>query len=234
MIHAYDRTYLPDAEDCLSGAFDYAVNGCGLGGNEFAEMFVVTGYASQFERGNPAVVSGMSGIELVDKILYACGLEDRVSMLYCQGPDASAEYWAGWALAQYQWERSYGFHELFCRVPYSMIVSLYHPFHEADVSRLFERIDELVLQCYPHAETRLARMRRLRGFSQRELSAAAGVGIKTIQSYEQRSNSINKAQVGMLSRLAWVLGCSIDALLEFEPYVALEYDGRAKGLNQTL
>lgn len=223
MIHAYPRMYLSDAEDCLSCAFDYAINSCMLQSDELAELFVRSGYAKRFETGNPAVISGMSGIELVDHVLYDCGLEERVGEVRV-APQSSAEYWAGWMLAQYQWERACTFAHIFSRMPLSSIVGLYHPFHEADVTRSFERMDMALCRDLED-ETRLARIRRLRGLSQRELARASGVGIKSIQAYEQRTNAINKAQVGIVRKLAWVLGCSMEALVGGEMPV-VEYDGR--------
>jgi len=141
MTCAYDALYLPDAEDSLSCAFEYAVHGCGLDGDEFAELFVRSGYAVRFGFGDPMVLAGMSGLELVDRVLEACGMQDRIDEGYRGGPDASPEYWAGWALAQYQWERGYDFTELFGWIAFTEVVGLYHPFHEADVTRLFECLD---------------------------------------------------------------------------------------------
>ncbi|MDO4797231.1 MAG: helix-turn-helix transcriptional regulator [Coriobacteriales bacterium] len=223
MTRAYNSMYLADAEDCLSCAFDYVVNACGLNGDRFGRLFVTTGYAQQFERGNPAVVAGMSGIELADHVLAEAGIAqytgDAIRSL-----GASAEYWAGWALAQYQWEHGYTFEHLFTRLPFSQIVSLYNPYHEADITCFFDAADAIVAQV-PPGETRLARIRASRGVSQRELSVATGVGLKSIQAYEQRTNNINKAQAGVLARLSWFLGCSIEDLLEFEPHVTVEYAG---------
>lgn len=223
MIPAYNHVYLADAEDTLAGAFDYAVNSCGFDGDEFARLFVITGYAKRFECGNPAVVAGMSGIELADNVFFDCGMKERISEpVYAR--EASAEYWAGWVLAQYQWGRAYTFKNLFARLPFSRITSLYNPYHEADVSRFFEAADAIIVQA-SCGKTNLSRVRKSRGLSQKSLSSASGVGIKTIQAYEQRTNDINKAQVGILVRLARTLGCSIEDLLEFAPSVDVEYAG---------
>lgn len=223
MIPAYNRVYLADAEDTLAGAFDYAVNSCGFDGDEFARLFVITGYSRRFECGNPAVVAGMSGVELADNVFLECGMEESISEpKYAY--EASAEYWAGWVLAQYQWQRAYSFKNLFARLPFSRITSLYSPYHEADVTRFFEAADEIIAQT-SRGKTNLSRIRKSRGMSQKSLSLASGVGIKTIQAYEQRINEINKAQVGILVRLARTLGCSIEDLLEFAPSVDMEYAG---------
>ena len=64
------------------------------------------------------------------------------------------------------------------------------------------------------SETNLAWLRENRGFTQARLAEVSGVGLRSIQMYEQRVNDINKAQGITLYRLAHALGCSIDDLLE--------------------
>ena len=39
-IKAYDELYLTDAINCLSTAFDYAINICGFNPDEFIELFL--------------------------------------------------------------------------------------------------------------------------------------------------------------------------------------------------
>ena len=69
MTHAYSELYLNDAKECLADMLDYAVNDCGFELDWFASLFVTTGYAQKFESGNPAVLSGMSGVELAREII---------------------------------------------------------------------------------------------------------------------------------------------------------------------
>ena len=53
MIHAYAETYLNDAMSNLGEAFDYAVNACGLSPDKFMELFIASGFADKFGKGNP-------------------------------------------------------------------------------------------------------------------------------------------------------------------------------------
>ncbi len=62
MTHAYSESYLNNAKDRLSSFFDYAINDCKLKPDWITALFINTGYAEQFERGNPAYVAGMSGV----------------------------------------------------------------------------------------------------------------------------------------------------------------------------
>lgn len=60
----------------------------------------------------------------------------------------------------------------------------------------------------------LKEMREKSGMSQSQLSRTAGVNIKTLQSYEQGIKDINRAQVGIVLKLAKALGCTIEELIE--------------------
>ena len=72
-------------------------------------------------------------------------------------------------------------------------------------------------------KTNLARYREEAGFSQVELSARSGVGLRSIQMYEQGRNDINRAQGIALYRLAKALGCAMEDLLESPGESRIEY-----------
>ena len=63
-------------------------------------------------------------------------------------------------------------------------------------------------------ETNLKRIRKAYGCSQKKLAEMSGVSLRSIQMYEQRNKDINKAQSDSLYRLAKVLGCTMEDLLE--------------------
>ena len=99
MTHAYSESYLSNAKDRLSSFFDYAINDCKLKPDWMTALFINTGYAEQFERGNPAYVAGMSGVELARAvILKAYGRKELPEPTHTE--DCSPEYWAGWAVAE--------------------------------------------------------------------------------------------------------------------------------------
>ena len=60
---------MSNAKDRLSSFFDYAVNDCKIKSDWITVLFINTGYAEQFERGNPAFVAGMSGVELARAVI---------------------------------------------------------------------------------------------------------------------------------------------------------------------
>lgn len=211
MIHAYNESYLSDAKQNLAEFFDYAISTCKFDVNLFSKLFVQSGYADKFERGNPAIIAGMSGIELAKKvILYAYPNWEFPERIFSE--DRSDVYWAGWALAEYQWATSKRFRDIFSRITFLEIILMYSVYHEMDIERFIEDMNrkyDAVEQ-----ETRLKTIRENRGISQAELAKLSGVKLRSIQMYEQKVNNIDKAQVGTVYKLSRVLGCTIEDLLE--------------------
>ena len=104
MIPAYDETYLPDAMANLAGAFDYALNDCGLPVGLFMDFFATSEAAALFGRGTPKYVCGMSGEELVAEIMRQTGWARILDMPPAAlRAGSTPEYWAGWVLAYCQW-----------------------------------------------------------------------------------------------------------------------------------
>ena len=211
MTHAYSELYLNNAKDCLSGFFDYVVNDCKMSPEWAASLFVATGFAEQFERGNPAYIAGMSGTELAKAVvLRAYGKKSLPEPT--QSEERSPEYWAGWALASYQWYYARRFKDIFDRIPMKEIIAMYSVYHEIDISHFTDEMEAR----YKAAEgaPNLKRIRESRGLSQTELSEQSGVNLRNIQMYEQRGNDIDKAQGRILYKLSRVLGCNVEDLLE--------------------
>ena len=128
MICAYNELYLNDAKENLDEFFDYAINSCKFDADFFAKLFVQSGYADKFERGNPAIIAGMSGIELAKKVItYAYPNWKFPERIFSQ--DRSNVYWAGWALAEYQWATCKRFKDIFSRISLSQIISMYHVYN---------------------------------------------------------------------------------------------------------
>lgn len=211
MIHAYSESYLADAKSCLGELFDYAVNDCNLEIDWVSTLFVQSGYAAKFEVGNPGILSGLSGIELAHKVLQAVHCEDEIREATFP-EDRSPEYWAGWALAEYQWSSARNFKDIFARIPMSEIVRMYRVYHEMDISQFLEAMEHRYTAVV--CDTKLKKIRESKGISQTELSVRSGVKLRSIQMYEQRGNDIDKAQAQTVYKLARALGCGVEDLLE--------------------
>ena len=211
MIHAYDKIYLDKARTALGRMLDFAVYDLKYDIEEFFALFIISGIAARFEKGDYSVIVGMSGVELAYKVLELTrGEENRIKPRY--SADRSEEYWAGWALAYYQWDTALSFEEIVRAVPMKRIVQMYSPYHEMDIRQFCDKMNELYRTVQP--ETNLKALRQRSGLSQRDLAEQSGVPLRTIQQYEQRQKSINKAQAEYLFMLARSLCCEIEDLLE--------------------
>ena len=81
-----------------------------------------------------------------------------------------------------------------------------------DILQFCDRTDELYYEAEPG--TNLKQMRKNAGLSQSELAELTGISVRTIQQYEQRQKSINKAMAERLIMLAKVLCCEVEDLIE--------------------
>lgn len=75
-IRAFNELYLSDAQKNLANALDYALNSYKQSPDIFTEIFLRSDYAKKFECGDPAIVSGKSGIELVNILLSKVNIFD--------------------------------------------------------------------------------------------------------------------------------------------------------------
>ena len=212
MISAYDRVYLPQARETMGAMLDYVVWDCKIDIDRFFELFVTTGFADRFGRGDPKLVAGRSGVELAWDVFDKTGSStERIQPRY--NLNRSKAYWTGWALAHVQWATSVSFRALTKYLPPSRIEGLYSPYHERDERALVEKVVELYIAAKPESNLKLQRMKR--GLSQQELAAAAGVPVRTLQQYEQRQKDILKANVSYIVSLAHVIGCEVEDILDY-------------------
>lgn len=110
--------------------------------DKFFDMFIETGIADLFSIGDPRFIVGMSGVELAYEVLYKLGIETGVKPNF--RIECSPEYWAGWALAYYQWDSGQTFQEIIRQVSISKIIQMYNPYHEMDISHFAEAMDGLL------------------------------------------------------------------------------------------
>ena len=211
---AYDVLYLDDAMANLGGMLEYAVLDCGFEADAFFGHFLASGVATQFERGNPSYVSGLSGPELVYKVLQRSGLDAASLPAPAPREGYGAQYWAGWSLAEYQWSRNERFCDLVADgLTAGKVLGMYL-LHEADASKFGDVADELLTQNRRARPARLKTLRKNRGLTQVELSVASDVSLRMIQLYEQRRADISRAEVASVIRLARVLGCAVEDVVE--------------------
>ena len=212
-IRAYDELYLPGAQNILGYAVDFAISTLALTPNDFGNALAVSNSAKQFSEGNPRYVAGMNGCELARSIL------DDVGMSYPEAEDEmyldkSPEYWAGWALAYYQWSSDLSFMEILRAASLDDIIQMYPFYHEMDLTHFEDHLDHLVKKAHP--QKRLCERRKNCGMTQSELAAEADVPLRQIQLFEQGQRDINKTSAITLLKLSKALHCKMEDLLEPE------------------
>ena len=211
MTHAYQEIYLSKAQSVLGDAFDYAVNSCELFGEDFVKMFIASPLSRKIENGEPAYLVGKSGIELVMEIVSETTGKE-ITAAHKESIGRSKEYWIGWAVAYYQWYSARKFGDIFKVLSYEDLQNMYPTLHEADITKFADIADARMKEFFP--DTNLRRIRTAYGCTQAELAKRSGVTLRSIQMYEQRNKDINKASVETVYRLAKILGCTIEDLIE--------------------
>ncbi len=212
-IRAYDELYLPGAQNILGHAVDFAIMTLAIEPNAFGNALAVSESAKQFSEGNPRYVAGMNGCEFARAVLDDVGAEypEAEDEMYL---DKSPEYWAGWALAYYQWNTALSFMEILRAVSLEDIIRMYPLYHEMDLSHFADQMNRLMKEAYP--QTRLRERRSNCGLSQSELADQADVPLRQIQLFEQGQRDINKTSAITLLKLSKALRCKMEDLLEPE------------------
>ena len=143
MARAYKKTYLNGAMRNLAVMMDCGVRKYGYPIEEFYDKFLSCEVARQFAAGNPRYLVGMSGAELADSVVEASGgtIRKENDGTYTVSP----EYWAGWALAYYQWltRRSFAYMRK-KGLGINEVIAMYYPLHEADLSKFAAAADGII------------------------------------------------------------------------------------------
>lgn len=96
------------------------------------------------------------------------------------------------------------------------LIDLYPTLHEASDDKVVDVLNEKYKS--QRKATNLQTLRKRAGLSQKQLAELSGVSIRMIQQYEIMDKDINKASAISLLRLSKVIGCSIEDLLEPNPF----------------
>jgi len=205
-MNAYDKSYLEDAMDNLGTMADYGVNTLGISESEFWSRFLASGLAARFSAGAPDIISGHSGTELAMMVMKETGRELAGS--YSSVSISSPQYWAGWALAWYQWLKGYSFKELSkTGLDLHSVSRMFHPLHEADLSVFAHAADELIEKNTDY--NWLKYYRKQNRMTQEQLSEKSGVPIRLIRAYEQGTIDTEKAEYRTISRLLHTLHIAV-------------------------
>ena len=212
MLHSYDEIYTAKAQTALAQMLRYAVEDMHIGLTEFWDMFLISGVADLFGKGDFRFLVGMSGVETAWEVVW------RLTGEWPQEKptfnlEKSPTYWTGWILAWYQWYSGQNNRRISDFLTPVQVRNMYHPYHEMDPVQFADAADRIRRQ--KEMTTRLRMYRERMGLSQSELARESGVSVRMIQHYEQRQKDLNKAQMKTIWLLARALHCSMEDLMEF-------------------
>ena len=208
MIHAYDKIYLSRAQGSLATMLDFSVHDLSYSLTSFYDKFLESSVSNMFEIGDSTTLAGRSGVELALDVIK----DESKADLYRPVFNRSPEYWTGWALAYFQWWSALSFSKINSYIPISEIYGMYNPYHEMDISQFCEKMLEIYNSRKEVTNLKFYRLKA--GISQKELAKYSNVPLRTIQQYEQRQKNINAASVETIIKLAKVLFCSVEDLVE--------------------
>ena len=144
MTPAYSKLYLEDARLALGSMLESAVYLFGIELGKFWSLFLASHVSDDFGHGLSGTVSGRSGWELAAEIL-----DDAHVTFKREKPTGvigrSREFWAGWALAQYQWRSGLSFRAIEEFAPLKDILLMYSPYHEMGIDQFFDALDGLAV-----------------------------------------------------------------------------------------
>lgn len=219
-MHPYAEDHLAIGMGTLGKAFEFSERALPGGIDRFYRLFVKSEVASSFSEGNGGPDIGVSGIELVLGICEETNARDKVLDELLQDPislsrnDFACARWIGQALARYQWDCGLSFRSIAMFLDVADLRRIYEECHEFDWGVVIDTIESV-----RRTRTRVTHLGQLRvasGLTQTALAAASGVSLRSIQQYEQRRKDINKAQAFSVYRLARVLGCQMEELVEVD------------------
>ena len=126
MMHAYSELYLSHARMALGNMLHFAVYDLNRDIEDFYAMFLNSGIAEYFGKGEAKFTVGMSGTELAYEVVFK-----TTGQFYDVKPkfysDKSPEYWTGWALAFYEWEKDLPFEYINQTVNIREVRDMYNP-----------------------------------------------------------------------------------------------------------
>ncbi|MFA6843578.1 MAG: helix-turn-helix transcriptional regulator [Bacilli bacterium] len=199
--------YIDDTAENVGAMLEYASNEF-EDINYFWNQFIASKLVKEIEKENPIFVAGHSGMDYFYNIV-----ENNIKKIINNKPLTYNKYfWAGEMIAKYQNITGLSYYDIEAKIPLKKVLKMYSPLHETDINKIFSTIDSYTKTL--NEDTNLKKIRQASGLSQSKLSFLSKVDLRSIQMYEQRRNDINKSQTQTLSKLAKILGCNIEDLLE--------------------
>lgn len=207
MIHAYNEEYLLHARNVMGKMFDFVVYDLNIELENFFDLFIESGVAYKFYKGDTSVISGKSGYELALQVLNIMNKDVEITFPNYT-LNHSKEYWLGYFLSYYSWYSNINYEDIILCVSIKELLLMYDKYHEMDIMHFVDKLNEIIFN-----SNKLKFYRKKRKLSQKELATLSNIPIRTIQQYEQNQKDLDKANVTYLVNLARVLNCDIEDLL---------------------
>lgn len=211
MRGAYSDMYLDDAMKNMGEMIEYGEEACGVDQDLLLRMFVRSGYADRWEKGDPRVICGLSGTELCRRLIAetCAGREEEPAPLVRY--DTGEAYWRGYVLAYYQWRSGRTFSEILAFVRREDLQRMYPAYHTASEEKTVEELQALLQR--RGSVSRLQMYRKRLGMSQQELADRSGVNLRTLQEYEVGRKDLRRAAAETVMSLSGALWCSPSELI---------------------
>ena len=145
-MNAYSELYLADAMQNMGEMTEYASIACKLDLDDFFKRFIISGYASAWEYGDPKYISGMSGTELCRRVL------EKTSDRRAAFPDplvffdTREDYWSGWIMAYLQWRLNMPFRSILKIIGFDELFRIYPAMHTVSEERCVAYVLDLMNQ----------------------------------------------------------------------------------------
>lgn len=211
MRGAYSELYLDDAMKNMGEMIEYGEEACGVDQDLLLRMFVRSGYAERWEKGDPRVICGLSGTELCRRLIEetCAGRKEEPAPLVRY--DTGEAYWRGFVLACYQWRSGKTFSEILAFIGREDLQRMYPAYHTASEEKTVDELQALLQR--RGSISRLQMYRKRLGISQQELADRSGVNLRTLQEYEVGRKDLRRAAAETVMSLSEALWCSPSELI---------------------
>ena len=206
MIRAYDSDYLFFARNSLGRMCDFAVYNLGYNLEDFFGLFIKSGLAYKFSRGDITNIN-KSGFELALEVLNLNDLDIEITFSDYSF-NRSEKYWLGYYLAYYQWYSNLSFEFIIDKVSINELLLMYDKYHEMDIMHFVEYLNKIIFK-----SNKLKYYRKKRKLTQKELAILTNIPLRSIQQYEQDKKDLSKANASYLIALSNVLYCEVRNLI---------------------
>lgn len=212
MMKDCKELYFDDYINTVADIFDYVLNDVKISIDMFKNIFINSKEFKMIESCHPYYVGGRSGVEIAMEML-SNSFENIALPKPSFHIQKNRYYWAGWALAQFQFYSGIPYKDIVSRIDLDEIFGMYDIYHEIDISQFIESMSAKFKE--RNKNTKLKILRINAGLSQRQLADKSGVSVRLIQLYEQRANDINKGQFETIFSLSKALNCNMAELYEW-------------------